>query len=295
MYRATILLILTNCAPDMAEAIVVKGLGKGKVFSSGVPEICGNASCNSARGETCSNCSADCGACFTNTYCVNMDGTNDIISTAADAWSGNYTALTVSFWFKSSAAMSAGRFFMGKSAVREFEIRNGTTDTSIIRFAPGNSTANYCETDTGRVNTSWHHYFMVYDGSGTGNAGRCFIYVDGVNRTTTYAGTIGASITDSNGFLYINGTNGYASPVGGKYDEVAIWRSNKASIVSSVYNGGHPGSLSSYSPDRWYRMGDDAADVIQSAGGNLQDVSGNGQHMTVFNLFEGNEKTADVP
>lgn len=43
----------------------------------------------------------------------------------------------------------------------------------------------------------WVHIAYVYDGAGSGNAGRQKIYINGVNETLTFAGTIPATLGDA--------------------------------------------------------------------------------------------------
>ena len=267
-----LLLALTNCAPDVAEAISLKAIGRGRpgTFSAG-------------KART-----------FTNTYATSWDAAGEAGSTVTDPWSGNYTQLSVSFWYKTTGATIGSRFLMAKTSSREFEIRNNSSTYHILRFVPGNSTSMYCETDANRLGTDWGHYLVVFDGSGTGNAGRCFIYVNGVDRTTTYNGTIPASITDSGGPIYINSSLSFGSGVGGTYDEIAIWRSNQAANVATIYNGGEPGDLTALSPYIWYRMGDDPTDDLVDPG-NMKDVSGNGYNLTDLNLSDSGDKVTDVP
>lgn len=42
-------------------------------------------------------------------------------------------------------------------------------------------------------NTSWHMYAGVYNGNGSGNSGRLKLYVDAVEKTLTYVGTVPAT------------------------------------------------------------------------------------------------------
>jgi hypothetical protein len=215
------------------------------------------------------------------------------MSTAADIWSGNYTALTVSFWYKSTGSITLADVYIAKSTAREFDIRTGQTDTTKMRITVGTG-GNYCETDANRVDTSWHHFFIVYNGSGAGNSTRCYIYVDGVDRTSSYTGTIPTSITDGNGYIYVNGTSGYTLAAGGKYDEIAIWREDKRAFATQIYNGGRPGVLTSFAPLIWWRMGDHPLDDIVQPG-HVEDVTGNGYDLDYLQFVDSGDKVTDVP
>lgn len=78
-------------------------------------------------------------------------------------------------------------------------VRNGSV-TPVATSAAGTFSSN-----------AWHHLAMVYDGTGTLNADRLKVYVDGVNLTLTFTGTIPASSGANTSPFYI-GTYDSATP-----------------------------------------------------------------------------------
>ena len=124
------------------------------------------------------------------------------------------------------------------------------------------------------INT-WYNIAMVFDGTFTGNgdtaaqnAGRLKLYIDGVQQTLSFFGTIPSITYDFslNPSTFYLGTDGFSTPnyYDGKMDEVAIFDySLQSSDVENIYNAtndntGKTADLSSMAtpPVAWYRMGD---------------------------------------
>lgn len=265
------LVLLLVCTT--AHGVVVKGRGKGKPFLSGKAP-----------------------AVFVNTYAFVMD-TAERIATTSTPWTDNYSNLTVSFWHKNDGTPLVNRIMIGKSASREFEIKNGASDATALRFIVGASTSNYCESTAGTITSSWKHFVVIFIGGGAGNATRCYIYANGVDVTSTYGGTIPSSIAGSTGQYSVNSANG-ANNAEGTYDEVAVWRLNLTSSVSTLYNNGKPANLASLNPIVWWRMGDltgdSSATVLNGGGGTIHDASGNGWDGTTYTT-DPTDIVADVP
>lgn len=267
-----LLLTLTSCAPDIAEALVVKGLGRGKVFGSG-------------KAATV----------LPNGYSIIM-GTAERVATTSAPWSDNYTALTVAFWHKTDGSPLVNRNLVAKSSAREFEIKNGASDATSIRAVIGSSTSNYCETAAGTISTTWAHIIVIFNGGGAGNSTRCYIYVNGVDATSAYGGTIPASITGSTGQFAVNAANG-ANNSDGSYDEVAVWRSNLTTSVATIYNNGDPYNMNLLAPVLWWRMGDTSGDTDGDAlngTGTIYDATGNGWTGTGYTT-DSDDINTDVP
>lgn len=268
-----LLLVLTSCSPDMAEALVVKGLGRGKPFSNGKPPS----------------------TSVSNTYAIAM-GTAERVATTSAPWTDNYTALTLVFWHKHDGSPLTNRMLAGKSSSREFEVRNGATDATAIRFVVGASTSNYCETAAGVITANWKHFIVIFNGGGAGNSTRCYIYANGADVTSAYGGTIPASIAGSTGQFSVNAANG-ANNSDGSYDEVAVWRTNQTSNVATLYNSGAKYNMSLLNPVLWWRMGDTAGDTDGDAlngTGTIYDATGNGWTGTGYTTDDGDIST-DAP
>lgn len=97
-------------------------------------------------------------------------------------------------------------------------------------------------TNTG---TSWHNYAMVFDGSGSGNSGRCKIYLNGVNQSLLFVGTIDATISSA-GYNFRIGKDGDLGDLqSGMTDNLIIYREAVSSSLITTWNNNinNPGNL----------------------------------------------------
>lgn len=91
---------------------------------------------------------------------------------------------------------------------------------------------------------TWYHIVVVFNGSGSGNSGRLKIYVNGVEKTLTYTGTIPSALPDSAapfqiGAWYQAGVIERAG--GGAIDEFGFMNSAWSSdYVAAAYGSGTP-------------------------------------------------------
>jgi len=158
-------------------------------------------------------------------------------------------------------------------------------------------TGNYLNSSVGGTNATisgstnirdglWHH--LVFTISGTSVK----IYIDGgdaainasnssnseghalsVTSTKSYAGGVNSLNVGKNGTY-----NSYYYD--GLMDEVAIFEYElTASQVRSIYNSGTPEDLVSYSPNVWWRMGDND----EGTGTTVTDQGSAGQNLTLTN------------
>lgn len=256
---------------------------------------CGNQLCD--PGETTADCAYDCGLpALTNTYSAVLDASNETFS-CTDAWAGNYTQLTVAMWVR-PVSLATTRVLISKTTAREFIVQTDASDSSKLRFSQGTSSSNYCITDANALaNNTWAHLVFVWRGeSGADAATKCFIYVNGVNRVASYAGTIQDTVTDGSAVIVVNGSNIGGVQLNAYYDEIAIWRTALTSYeVGKIYNGGVPGNPSQFTPLIWWRMGDDVADEFDSTSGSKLLVDQRGlSNCTPVNT-EGADKSTTVP
>ncbi|MEN8223999.1 MAG: LamG-like jellyroll fold domain-containing protein [Bacteroidota bacterium] len=85
----------------------------------------------------------------------------------------------------------------------------------------------------------WHHYAIVYDGSGSTNDDRLKIYLDGQLQTIdSWQGTIPSSIPNVDTWFYIGckhyGLGMIGQDIEGQYEEFRIW--DKALSASEIIN-----------------------------------------------------------
>jgi hypothetical protein len=98
----------------------------------------------------------------------------------------------------------------------------------------------------GFTNTNWVHIVMVFNGSGSGNSERLKGYVDGVEQTLSFSGTIGSNLADigSNSLEIGKQSTNYAQ---GNIANVGIWNRALTSIeVENIHwRSSHSSLLSS--------------------------------------------------
>lgn len=137
---------------------------------------------------------------------------------------------------------------------------------------------------TGFNDGQWHHLCATYNGSST-SAGIC-IYIDGVDRSDTSAGTLSATIVSS-ASLGIGGRptalDGYFP---GNITEVSVYsRDLTAAEVSWIYNSGIPRDLKNTSGAPlslvgWWRLGGSAYRSSSATGTWQTRILGDGPGLT---------------
>ncbi|HSW92443.1 MAG TPA: DUF4038 domain-containing protein [Patescibacteria group bacterium] len=102
----------------------------------------------------------------------------------------NVSQVTLATWMKRSAA--GAKVFVGKQASNQDLGIEAYSDGKIY-FDMSKGSSAY---GTITLNdTAWHHIALVFDGAQTGNANRLKAYVDGVQKTLTFSGTVGTTTT----------------------------------------------------------------------------------------------------
>ena len=197
------------------------------------------------------------GGAFTNQYSVSFDGTDDYLEVSRDDGLNNST-LSLSAWVKFDV-VNGNQCIMAKrtSAIGvyfQFKLlSSGKLQFYNQGFA---SDARVLSADT------WYHLAVVHTG---GTGGTTVIYIDGsgVSFNNTSTGDLTSTSTLAIGRL--NST--YGQYMNGLIDEVGVWTTAlSASNISTIYNSGVPGDISSLSPYYYYRMGDGIGDVNSSSG-----------------------------
>lgn len=200
------------------------------------------------------------GGGLSNTYSVDFDGSDDYMDIG-----GSYDLGTFSAWFKpdSTLSSSVGPYmiagFTGVGPYASFGgitvsgNITGTLTDEIITIYTGDWLYGYASSSATISNTAWHHVAVRWTGSDYE------IYLDGsqVKNTDGQFGSLSkAKIPISN--LSIGRRNDGGKYFPGLVDEVAIWSTPlSASDITDIYNSGVPTDLTSYSPNGWWRMGDD--------------------------------------
>ena len=193
-----------------------------------------------------------------------FDGTDDYLTTDESnlATSGD---CTISLWFNSASLPGSNEFdYMfsltdGRSngKDRAVGIRGTGSDAQIIvnTFVSG-----YLDpfTNTSISASTWYHVAVVF------TSGSAQVYFNGVDKgsRSRVTATIAYTQTVIGGMLYSS-----ANQFNGKIDEVSVFHSALSSTnVTTIYNDGVPGDISSLDPKGWWRNGDGTGDT-ESGGG----------------------------
>jgi hypothetical protein len=201
-------------------------------------------------------------------YSTLLDGTDDYVGLSSVVTSSAQQG-TISVWFKTSGSGSYPLFSVSSNTSGHngywttFSV--SSTRGVYIGHRPNNSDYIFYQTDDTTLNDNeWHHamvtcngssYKLFVDGSEDTSA-----TTDGSNPSNVVGGWIGDMAVKNSCNIGVQRRNadGSNSYFDGLIDDVAVWDSDRSSDISSIYNSGTPGDLSSLSttPNHWWRMGD---------------------------------------
>jgi hypothetical protein len=118
----------------------------------------------------------------------------------------------------------------------------------------------------------WNHLLLTRNSSNSVS-----LFVNGVSF---------ASSQTLNGSFDMSLIGGWGSGRwAGILDEIALWKSDESANVSTIYNAGVPGDISTLNPDSWWRADGDTPQVVLDNGSDSQNLT-----MTNFTTF-----STDVP
>jgi hypothetical protein len=233
------------------------------------------------------------GSSFSNTKSIELDGIDDYVDCGDnDNLSfGNGTtdsAFSISTWIKMNDATkfrAIGKY--GASNI-EYLLATGADDKIVFNCydnSEGSRIGRQYSTPLTSLENQWIHVVGTY--SGNSNSSGLKIYLNGsrVDDTNSTSGSYVAMENTAQPFYIGKLTTTYAN---GLIDEVSIFNSGlSASDVTSIYGGGVPSSLSSYSSlVSWWRCGDNDTSPTLTDNGS----GGNNGTMTNFTTF-----STDVP
>jgi len=208
------------------------------------------------------------GGGFTNTYSLDFDGIDQSVTTNLSLAYSSVPNFTTSFWMKIDNTAAGFLDFTSFCPIGIYvtayansvigRIYNTTGLTRVaIQGQGGAGGTTYSSTDLN--DGAWHHilYTVEYNAAGT----ICNVFVDGTQEITN---KLLFSFSPVTGKMCIgarqhpvNGTESWFFP--GNVDEVSVFNSILSGPdISSIWNGGAPGDLSSLSPLGWWRNGDGA-------------------------------------
>ena len=224
---------------------------------------------------------------LTNTYSVDIDGVDDYVDIGSIGSAGRALGC-LALWVNTDTVIqtnstSARGVFVswGSATTQGFTHGYFSSGDRLLNYRSASANKSWWTVGTNKsLSAGWHHLVLNHNGTGY------TFYVDGDLASNHILGgtiTVGSESVLSGTAIdnfKIGIGNSSSFPTGGLYDEVAIWDSAlTATQISEIYNSGVPISLASYSPDGWWRMGDN--DGV--TGTTITDQSGNGNDGTLTN------------
>jgi len=170
-----------------------------------------------------------------------FDGVDDYVDMGDIGELNSVSTFTIVGWINHTDNTATDRVFD--------KIKDGNNDISIapywgrIYFEIGNGGNTYAYWN-GYSSTipsgQWYHLAAVFDGSGATNTDRAKIYVNGVERSLTFSGSIPSSTADLSGYSF--SLSRPSDDFDGVMDEVAIFNNAlSASEILDLYNKGLAG------------------------------------------------------
>jgi len=201
---------------------------------------------------------------FTNTYSVDFDGVDDYMSVpdSNDLSFGNAStdsAFSISAWIKNDSIGATQRIFTKASSTSSIEYMftiNGSNQLGLYLYDGSSGSRIGATTNVALSSGVWYHVVATYDGNGANTGINLYVYTNTGTRSLDSAGSYVAMHNTSDPVRV--GSLSYTSQYfDGKIDGVAIFNYElSAANVSTIYNSGEVGDISSLSPAAHWRMGD---------------------------------------
>jgi len=225
---------------------------------------------------------AKSGSSFSNLQSLEFDGIDDYVETNTTySELDGATALTISFWAKSTSATTSNVIHIGTGSNRQiYVVFFSSGRITCLKNQNGDNT--YVRADLGTPHDgNWNHIMICMDLSASL---RGDIFFNGNN--ITHSRTLDTNpIQTSTGNLYLNEVN---KDFTGNIDEVAIWSgTDLRDDVATIYNGGVPNDLNDNgltAPTTWWRF--------EGTGTTATDSGSGGNDGTLTN---GVTRSSDVP
>ena len=196
-----------------------------------------------------------------------FDGINDYIDVGDMSQLSNASAITVSLWFNPA----------GNSNKLLLDFKEGSSRITVQRVSNSQIylyvNTVYAVYNITTSTSNWYNLGYVFDGSGASDADRLKLYINGSEiSASSFSGTVPSSIGAFTSAMdrKIGSLNNGSFSWLGSINEVAIFTSAKSSSdITSIYNSGVPGDLSSLNPTAWWKL-DQSANWEADTAGNWQ-------------------------
>ena len=226
-----------------------------------------------------------------NSYALSLDGADDYLSIDHASSTSISGDMTISAWVNRAELVTSaqGGYFPiltkrpSSVASTNYQFYLDASDgTGGLRFYEGNAVGSPASATVITAGDWFHVAISIQSGVTNGTKW----YVNGVQEASSSTFTINKTNTDP---VFI-GKLGSAEYYGkGLIDEVALFNSAlTSSDITSIYNSGAPGDITSLNPVGWWRMGDNDS----GTGTTITDQGSGGNNGTLTN---GPTFSTDVP
>jgi hypothetical protein len=188
-----------------------------------------------------------------------FDGSNDLINYPEIAFlKGGGSYFSISMWVKVDTTTQRGFWCCRSATPDNIDFYINTTGKLILSLKSSVS-GNILATSTSAIfNNTWIHIGATFNGT-EAEADRIKLYVNGnpfaSSSTGTGANLPNGAVTNLN---YI-GSTWQGIKMLGNIDETAIWNTTLSGVnMTSIYNSGVPGDLSSLNPTAWWKLDESA-------------------------------------
>jgi hypothetical protein len=184
-------------------------------------------------------------SCKTN-GCLNFDGSNDLSDMGDLPFTESASQLTWSAWIN-PATITTNQCILckfnnnGTETAWTIQTASSPANSLLISIDTTNTDGNtYARTaiDTVQIG-AWQQVTLVFDGTQTGNANRAKVYINGIQQTLTFVGTIPSTTRATTSNVRLGSTSSGSRNYAGSMDEVKIYNTAlTADQVKLDFNAG---------------------------------------------------------
>jgi uncharacterized protein (TIGR02145 family) len=170
---------------------------------------------------------------------LNFDGTDDRVAISNFQFPIS-NQFSISQWLNVQT-LATNKAIIGKwgSSQNNILLKSDDTNSNQLKICLASSLTDNCTnyattTDANLVAANWQNVQLVYDGSQASNALKLKLFLNGVQKTLTFSGTIPATLATSTASLEIGGNASLGTYFSGRIDEVRIY--NYALTKEQIFN-----------------------------------------------------------
>lgn len=206
---------------------------------------------------------------------LGFDGNSDYANTVDIDSIDNASYLTYSAWVKVNTlndwSTVVAKYSSSSNRSQMTLAGSGVGGNDDVFVTVGNGENSYGYTNSNIISVGvWNLWTMVYDGSQSTNSARLKFYLNGVQQSLSYSGTIPATTATNAETVKIGAERPNYSYLIGSVDETRIYnRALSASEVSALYNGGigTNGQIGAGLVG-WWKMDEGSGQIIRDYSGN---------------------------